>query len=99
MSKRYRKSGKTKPRQRTAAQDLDFLLGELCGQLGFCNRLTGADLLGEHGTITDRLFADLVLTAEGMNPLFEDKWHQQFSRLFRDRFGRAAVSDADYGPV
>ena len=96
MSKRYRKSGRTQ-QQRTAAQDLDFLLYDLCVQLGFCNWLTGADLLREHGTITDRLFADLVLTAEGMNPLYEDKWHQQFSRLFRDRLGRAVVSDADYG--
>lgn len=95
MSKRYRKSGRTKPQQRTVAQDLDHLLGDLCGQLGFCNRLSGADLLREHGTITDRLFADLVLTAEGMNPLYEDKWHQQFTRRFRDWFGRAAVSASD----
>ncbi|MGF6232428.1 hypothetical protein QFZ27_006383 [Inquilinus ginsengisoli] len=94
MSKRYRKSGRT-TRQRTLAQDLDFLLGDLCVGLGFCNRLSGADLLREHGTITDRLFANLVLTAEGMNPLYEDNWHQQISQKFRDRFGREAVSDSD----
>lgn len=94
MSKRYRKSGRT-TRQRTVAQDLDFLLYDLCVQLGFCNRLSGADILHEHGTITSRLFADLVLTAEGMNPLYEDKWHEQISRKFRDRFQRAAVSESD----
>jgi len=70
---------------------LDLLLGDVCRELGFCNRLTGAELLPPGGTLNSTEFAEAVVRAENMNPEYEPKWMRQIGDRFEARFG-ASIS-------
>jgi len=50
-------------RGETLAEDFDILLGELCRIHGFCNQLSGADLLANGEPLTAERFAIAVLVA------------------------------------
>ena len=76
------------------AEDLDILLGDFCVLWGFCNRLSGSDLVRDGSTITADDFASAVLIAEGMVPEASD-WFRKIRRVFIKRYGRA-VSKDDY---
>jgi len=68
---------------------LDLLLGVLCRELGFCNRVTAAELLRPGTVLHDADFAHVVLRAENMNPEYEPKWVRQIRERFVTRFGRS----------
>jgi hypothetical protein len=74
------------------AADLDVLLGDLCIHWGFCNRLSGADLMRGRHSLTCDDFAHAVLTAEGMIPEYEKKWVREIKRRFTDRYGHSTTS-------
>jgi hypothetical protein len=75
-------------RGETLAADLDILLGELCRMLGFCNHLSGADLLGNGEPLSAERFAIAVLTAEGFpDPHDEVTWNERLRRIFAYRYG------------
>lgn len=76
------------PRE-TALKDLNFLLEDVCRDLGFCNRLSAADLLGPQSVLSATDFAAAVLRAEEMIPEYEPKWSRQLSDKFTARFGSA----------
>jgi hypothetical protein len=96
MGKRHRKPW-TEKRRATLSEDLDLLLGDLCAQWGFCNRLSGEDLVREHPIITGESFATAVLNAEGMSPLPHGEHWEAIKSVFCRRYGHA-VSDKDYVP-
>ncbi|MDB5692133.1 MAG: hypothetical protein JWO81_1196 [Alphaproteobacteria bacterium] len=79
------------------ADDLNILLGDVCVQWGFCNRLSAEELIANGDSVTSNAFAAAVLTAEGMNPEYEIKWVRRLRRLFADRYGNA-VSPETYAP-
>ena len=89
-------AGFSKKRLPTLADDLDFLMGQLCRHWGFCNWLRGADLLGGDGAVTADAFAEQVLLAEKMDPAIEVKWRRAMVRVFVERYGRTAVSVHTY---
>ena len=76
---------------RDPLKDLDFLLGDLCRDMGFCNRLTAADLLPPGAILSAIAFVQAVVRAEKMNPENEPTWIQQIQARFEARFG-ASVS-------
>src|SRR5215203_7047226 len=63
-------------RGRTLADDLDILLGDLCTGWGFCNDLSGEQLVRDHDSLTGDAFAIAVLGAEGFNPETELKYRR-----------------------
>gem|GEM_PF-1037100 len=86
----------SKKRRETLEADLDVLLGDLCTNWGFCNRLSGVDLLAAGGTVEADAFAAAVLRAEGMDPELEIAWRRRFRRAFADRYGRSKISESSY---
>lgn len=85
-------------RPETLAREIDILLWDLCAQSGFCNRLSGVDLVEAHPRITAELFAALVLEAEGLEPVLYPDHARTIREKFRDRFGSAEVSQASWAP-
>ena len=78
------------------AEDLDIILGDLCRLYGFCNRLSGAELLIGGQPLTAEAFAIAVLKAEGFpEPSYEVTWGARFRRIFTLRYGDA-VSASGY---
>jgi hypothetical protein len=69
------------------SRDLDLLLADVCSKFGFCNRLTGEELLRTHPVLTGDIFAVAVLQAEKMVPEPEKHWRRRIARLFTDRLG------------
>jgi hypothetical protein len=78
----------TSPRE-TPVKELNFLLDDLCRDLGFCSRRSAAGLLGSQSVITAADFAAAVLRAEEMIPEYEPKWSRQLADSFTVRFGPA----------
>jgi hypothetical protein len=76
------------PRE-TALKDLNFLLEDVCRDLGFCNRLLAADLLKTQSVLSAADFAAAVLHAEDMIPEHQPKWSRQLAERFTARFGPA----------
>ncbi len=75
-------------RGETLAADLDILLGDLCRIYGFCNHLSGEDLLSGEYPLTAESFALAVLSAEGFpQPHHEVTWSERFQRIFDLRYG------------
>jgi hypothetical protein len=68
-------------------RDLDLLLGDLCREWGFCNRLSAADLVAAVNVLSDIDFAHAVLRAEKMDPESESKWARRIQGRFDARFG------------
>ena len=79
------------------AEDLDILLGDLCVIWGFCNRLSGAELVRDHPRLTGDLFATAVLRAEGWTSDHHGDWHGHIMGVFGHRYG-PAVSKTDFVP-
>ena len=75
-------------------KDLDFLLADLCRDLGFCNRLAAEELLPAGMMLNAADFAHAVVRAEGMSPDHEAKWMQQIQDRFEARFG-SSISRSD----
>lgn len=86
----------SKIRKRDFASDLNVLIGDLCGEWGFCNQLTAGDLVADGRTLTASEFGDAVLKAEGMDPELEIQWFRRIKRSFIDRYGCEAISSEDY---
>jgi len=80
------------------ADDLDVLLAKLCVGQGFCNLLTGAELLRGRDFLTADAFASRVLEAEGMNPEHETAHRRALARRFAERYG-PSVSAASWTPA
>ena len=85
-------------RTKDLAREIDILLWDICAQSGFCNRLSGADLVNKHSQITADLFAGLVLEAEGLEPPLYPDHARAIRERFSDRFGSAGVSEASWAP-
>jgi hypothetical protein len=82
-------------RGETLAADLDVLLADLCRIYGFCNHLSGDDLLRGGEPLTAERFADAVLIAEGFpEPEYEMKWRKSFRRIFNFRYGSSVSTFA-----
>jgi hypothetical protein len=84
-------------RREDLAGDLDILLGDLCTGWGFCNRLTGTELVRNHDYLTADSFATALLIAEGMNPDLQISWHRKIGEVFRSRYGEG-VSSGSFAP-
>jgi hypothetical protein len=81
-------------RESTLADDLDILIGDLCRLWGFCNQLSGEDLLSDDVPLTADRFAAAVLAAEGF-PETDWIWRPRLQRVFTLRYGET-VSVDDY---
>ena len=66
---------------------LDVLLRDCCVRLGFCSPIERDDLVGPEGEVTAEWFAAVVLRAEGMNPVTEERWRTVLAAEFQSRFG------------
>ena len=88
----------SKKRGATLMEDLDVLLGDLCVIWGFCNGLTGWELLSSGMAVTAEHFADAVLEAEGLQPHEKLAWSPKIKDVFTTRYGEA-VSDASFKPT
>ena len=86
--------GNTK-RKPDLLKDIDFLLGDICRELGFCNRLSARDLTAAGSSLDATEFARAVLQAEGMNPEYEANWARRIRERFVAKFG-PSVSPEDY---
>jgi hypothetical protein len=89
-------SGFTAKRAATFEADLDILLGDLCRQWGFCNRLSGRDLVERERSLSADEFATAMLSAEGFEPELETQWRRNFKRVFIERYGTSVVSADGY---
>jgi hypothetical protein len=78
-------------------EDLAILLGDVCVNWGYCNRLSAADLIAHGPHLNGDIFADAILRAEGHNPEMEGTMHRRLKRLFTDRYG-SGVSALTYLP-
>jgi len=76
-------------------EDLDVLLGDLCIIWGFCNGLTGWELMQKGQTTTCENFARAVLTAEGLPSHENESWFPKIKSVFTDRYG-ATVSESTF---
>lgn len=75
------------------ADDLQFLLGDLCRNWGFCSALAD-DLLAGGEPLTPDRFATAVLAAEGWpEPNLESEWRAKLRRVFTARYGAAVSAD------
>lgn len=75
--------------------DLQFFLGDLCIECGFCNALAD-DIVAGAEPLTADAFATAVLTAEGWpKPDLEGEWRTRLKQAFFARYG-AAVSESDF---
>lgn len=80
----------------TLAEDLDILLGDLCRLYGFCNHLSGNDLMSRGPTLSAADFATAVLVAEGFpDPDDEWTWKTRFQKLFTLLYG-VTISASEY---
>jgi len=77
------------------AKDLDVLISDLCRNWGFCNQLTGADLLAANEVIDGEYLARSVIVAEGGRPDKLMGWQLDIAKQFRKRYG-ASVSIASH---
>ena len=86
----------SKKRGATLAEDLDIFLGDLCRLYGFCNHLSGDDLVGRGPTLSAADFAAAVLVAEGFpDPGHELTWQTRFQKLFTLLYG-TTISALEY---
>jgi hypothetical protein len=74
-------------RNPTPTDRLNWLLGDMCTQLGFCSRVTAEELLAQGGPVTPQSFAVAILRAEGMNPEYHEKWRHELEARFQKRLG------------
>lgn len=82
-------------RKATFSDDLDILLGDLCTEWGFCNQLSGSDLVQNGDEITAEAFARAVLIAEGMPADEGSTWLPHIRAKFIKRYG-ASISSTKY---
>jgi len=75
------------------AEDLDLLMAVLCTEWGFCNRLTGAEVVRDFPVLTGDGFARAVLKAEGMYPDAHEGWRIQIEKQFTLRYGGQITVD------
>ena len=87
----------TEKRRADLSEDLDLFLGDLCREWGFCNRLTGSDLVRRTADLTSSTFAAAVLKAEGLNPEYELERTRRLKAKFAERYGHF-VSAGSYAP-
>ena len=85
----------SKKRKPALEDDLNLLIGDLCSQWGFCNRLSADDIVVAGQTLSADKFAEAVFRAEGMNPEYELEWRRRIGRLFKDRYGNS-ISPEEY---
>ena len=76
-----------KLRSEDLLNDLDLLLGDLCKEWGFCNRLSAVDLVPDGTALSDTEFAYAVLRAEKMKPEYEPNWVRRIWEKFVARYG------------
>jgi hypothetical protein len=88
--------GWSRKRKPDLADDLGILLGDLCVEWGFCNRLMPEDLIAAGKILTADEFARAVLVAEGMDPNYS-KWLHPIRDKFIERYG-SSVSMDSYAP-
>lgn len=74
-------------RKDSLIKDINVLLDQLCQDWGFCNALTGDQLVTNEKEVSADHFAEAVLTAEGMNPEYELEWRRRIRTKFIDRYG------------
>lgn len=82
-------------RKDSLIKDINVLLDQLCQEWGFCNALTGDQLVTSAKEVSADHFAEAVLTAEGMNPEYELEWRRRIRAKFVDRYG-ATISPEIY---
>ncbi len=82
-------------RRDSLIKGINVLLDELCQDWGFCNALTGDQLVTGAKEVSADHFAEAVLTAEGMNPEYQLEWRRRIRTRFIDRYG-ATISPEIY---
>ena len=78
---------------RSLESDLREFLDELCVEWGFCIRPGPYNEISRSSSLSAEGFAGAVLQAEGMNPVYEQKWFRRLSDRFAERFGEFVSTD------
>jgi hypothetical protein len=68
---------------------LDILLADICIKFGYCSKVSGIDLAREHESLSDELFAEIILRAEGLDPETVKASYRRLKQAFRDQFSLA----------
>ena len=68
-------------------KELEFLLYDLCVDLGFCISQNDAERIASATMLEADEFACLVIEAEGMNPEYEKQWRCKIREKFIEKFG------------
>jgi hypothetical protein len=68
-------------------KELEYLLYDLCVDLGFCISQNDAERIASATTLEADEFACLVIEAEGMNPEYEKQWRRKIREKFIEKFG------------
>jgi len=84
----------SRKRKHDLPDDLALLLGDICREWGFCNRLSARDLVTAGRSLGATEFARAVLQAEGMNPDHEANWVGRIEKRFVARYGSSVSSES-----
>ncbi len=77
-------------------REINYLLYDLCVDLGFCIPPIAATEISKRSHITADGFANDVIEADGMNPKYEKQWMSKISNKFRERFGSEEVNKKSF---
>jgi hypothetical protein len=97
-ARRHADGGMCGKRKHDLSDDLGLLLGNICSEWGFCNRLTAEGLVTAGKPLGATEFARAVLRAEGMNPDHEANWVGRIEERFVVRYG-LSVSPESFGQL
>ncbi len=68
-------------------REINYLLYDLCVDLGFCISPIKAEEISKRIHLTAEILANDVIEADGMKPEYEKKWMNKIANKFRERFG------------
>jgi len=68
-------------------REINYLLYDLCVDLGFCINPITAEEISKRTHLTANTFANDVIEADGLNPEYEKQWVRKIENKFRERFG------------
>ncbi|MCL1038243.1 hypothetical protein L2750_13930 [Shewanella submarina] len=66
---------------------VEYLLKDLCVELGFCIPLGDSERIKEQDYLEVDSFACEILIAEGMSPEYEVQWRKRVCNRFIEKFG------------
>ena len=77
-------------------REINYLLYDLCVKWGFCIPPKNAEEISHKAQFSAIEFANEVISAEGMNPEYEQQWVKKISERFRERFGEEEINQKTF---